>query len=820
MWQDIKYGLRMLGKAPGFTAVAVVTLALGIGANTAIFSAVNGILLKRLPYAEPSQLVDLDAVKEFPGGLEGSTGFSADIWARMRPQIPSIAEMALWDRAVYTMTGEAAPEGVSAALVDSEFFPLLGVKPLMGRLILPGDAQPGAKRVAVISYALWRAHWGGSNAILNQTITLDDKAYTIVGVMPEGFDYPISTVQSDEGVWLPLIPVPGQKGIEADVYPIVRLKRGISLQAVNAQLKTVRPQILATTLDKELGGEWSGTYLRAYPLEKHFSDLNRALLILLGAVGFVLLIACVNVSALLLSRGWARSREVAIREALGASRVRIVRQFMTESVLLALAGGALGLLFSVWGVHVLRVVTPKNLPEHGHFDLNANILWFTIAVSLLTGILFGLAPAMQASSRRAGAAIRDGFESLAGTSARRSRRLRSVLVMVEVALAVILVIGATLVARSFEKLTSVKLGFRTDHILTMNANFSKSVCDAANEKKLEGCKAAVVDVLQRIREIPGVEDATVTTSTPLMPYELITDLKIEGRAHGVSLNSGEMVTERDVSTGYFQTLGIPLLSGRDFTDADTASSQRIAIVDETFAKKYLDGNALGRRISRSEDKKGNPVWMQIVGVAASVHDKDAESPLSGEIYMPYAQVSYGMRPSFVARTSENPAVMIPALRRAVWSMDKEAPITDVLTMDQVVSGSMADHRFQTMLLGSFGALGLILAMVGIYGVISYGVTQRTREIGVRMALGAQPEDVLRMVIREGMLLAGAGIAAGICGALALTRFLQSLLFEIKPTDPTTFAGVAVLLVMVALAACWIPARRAMRVEPMEALRYE
>lgn len=816
--QDLGYGLRMLRKSPGFTVVAVLTLALGIGANTAIFSAVNGILLKPLPYSDSSQLVDLMGVKRFPGRVEGTINFSPAVWQRVRAQTPAIAQMALWSRGEYTITGDSAPEFVSAAQVSSDFFPLLGVRPLAGRPILPGDTQPAAKPVAVVSYALWRSRWGGYSSALNRTVTLDGKAYTIVGVMPPGFTYPISTVQNGgEGVWLPLVLSPGQK--DEGAYPVARLKKGVSLAAANAQLKTVSSRMSA-----DFSGWMAGGELRARALQKNFSDLDNALLILFGAVGFVLLIACFNVSGLLLARGWARHREVAIREALGASRVRIVRQFLTESILLALAGGAVGLLFSLWGVHVLRAITPTNLPEHGHFELNANVLWFTLAISLLTGVLFGLAPAVQASPWRAGAAIRDGFGSLARSSSRRPRRLRSALVVVEIALAVVLIIGATLVARSFEKLTSVKLGFRTDHIVTLKAKFDKPICDRRNPKSFAGCQAAILDVLDHMRRISGVQSAAATSTIPLDGrWSLVVDLKIEGQARGFSLDSGAVIATRVVSPDYFQTLGISLLSGREFTDGDTTASERVAVVDEVFASKYLGDRALGRRISSGGSESDIPKWMEVVGVVASAHDTDLQQAPSGEIYFPFAQADYLYLLSytnFIVRTAADPTVMTPLLRQAIWSENENTPITDVETMDQIVSSSVAEPRFQALLLGSFGALGMLLAMVGIYGVISYGVTQRTREIGVRIALGARPGNVLRMVIREGMLLAGAGVIAGIAGALALGRVLQSLLFEIKPTDPTTFVGVAVALALVAMAACYIPARRAMKIEPMEALRHE
>ena len=815
--QDIRYGLRMLAKAPGFAAIAIITLALGIGANTAIFSAVNGILLKPLPYADPSQLVDVMGVKNFSGGIRGSMNFPADTWQKVRAQTPDIAEMAFWSRGDFTLTGEAAPQLVDGARVTGDFFPLMGVKPLAGRPILTGDTQPGAKPVAVVSYAFCRARWPDPGTALHQTIILDNLGYAVVGVMPPGFNYPIQTetVENDgAGVWLPLILSPGQKDSDnPDGYPVARLKEGVSLEVVNAQLKTV-----SARMSGMFKGWMSGGEFRARLLKKNFGGLDKALLILLGAVGFVLLIACVNISGLLLARGWGRQREIAIREALGASRFRIIRQFLTESILLALAGGIFGLLFSYWGVRALRAITPVDLPEHGHFELNANILWFTLAISLFSGILFGLAPALQASGR-VGAAIRDGFGSLTRSSS-RTRRLRGALVVFEIALAVVLVIGATLVARSFQKLTNLNLGFRTDHIITMNANFSKSVCDSDDSKTLKGCKAAVAEALLRARRVSGVEQAAMVSSVPLEQWGILTTLRIEGQPQEISLSAGAVIGTRAVSPKYFQAFGISQLGGRGFSDVDTATSQRVAIVDETFAKTYLGGSALGRRISDDQDEKHNPIWMQIVGVVATAHDNFLEREPAGEIYMPFAQISRFQEANLVARTGANPAAMIPALRQAIWSVDKNAPITDVYTMDQIVSDSVAEPRYQAVLLGSFGALGLILAMVGIYGVISYSVTQRTREIGVRMALGAQPESVLRMVLREGMFLAAAGIAVGIGGALALGRVLQSLLFEIKPTDSATFVGVAVALTLVALAACYIPARRAMRVDPMVALRYE
>lgn len=819
LFQDLRFGLRLLRKSPGFTAAAVLTLALGIGANIAIFSAVNGILLKPLPYADASRLVSLRGFKLFPGGVMGMIDLSPDVWNKVREQTKAIEQIAVYRRGEYTITGEATPELISAAQVSSDFFPLMGVKPLEGRPILASDTQPGAKPVAVVSYALWSERWGGDNSGLGRSITLNNELYEVIGVMPPEFTYPISTVENGrKGVWLPLIVQPSQaSGGTWAVNAVARLMKGVTIEAVNAQLKTVSARLSA-----DFTGEGKGGYFDARSLKPMFDDLDNTLLVLLGAVGFVLLIACVNVGVLLLSRGWSRHREVAIREVLGASRIRIARQFLTESVLLALAGGALGLLFSFWGVHVLRVITPTDAPEHGQFRLDVNILWFTLAVALLTGILFGLAPALQASARRIGAALEEGLgASMGGTSARRPRRLRSTLVVIETALAMTLVIGAALVARSLEKLTSVKLGFRTDHIMTMHANFSKSVCDTQKPERLAGCTAAVSDVVQRMRDIPGVQSAAVASSVPLMPWSAVFSLKIEGQAQEISLDSGALVAERVVSADYFRALGIRLLSGRNFMDADINGAPRVAIVDETFAHTYLGDQPLGQRISTLQDKEnGHTQWMQIVGVASDAHDISLDQEPGPEIYIPFGQTTYFSGANFIAHTAVGPVAIASALRRAIWSVDKDAPISDLLTMDQLVAQSVAEPRYQAILLGSFGALGLILAMVGIYGVISYAMSQRTREFGVRLALGARPRNILAMVIGEGMLLVVAGIAVGVGGALALGRVLGSLLFEVKPTDPATFVGVAVALALVGLAACYVPARRAMKVDPMIALRHE
>jgi putative ABC transport system permease protein len=814
-FQDVRFGARMLRKSPGFTTVAVLTLGLGIGANTAIFSALNGMWLRRLPYADASRLVAIVGYKRFSDGMRGEITFSPDIWREVRAQTPAIQGLALYgNQQTFTLTGEAVPEAIGGVKVSGDFFPLLGTRPLLGRPIVSTDTRSGARAVVVLNYALWHSSFGANPKVIGRTATLDGEPYRIIGVMPGGFILPL---YKSKEVWLPYIPAVTPKANEQSggLAVVARLKTGVTIERANTELKTV-----SSRLTKYFKGFMKGGYFLATPLKTRFGDLDTALLILLGAVGFVLLIACVNVSGLSLGRGWARQREVAVRQALGASRMRIVRQFLTESVLLALCGGALGLLLSVWGVHILRAITPPDAPEHGHFQLDLNVLWFTLAASLFTGILFGLAPALQASAREAGATIKENLGGLtAGFSRPRTKYLQDALAAIEVALAVTLVIGATLALRSFKNLMSVDLGFRTDHILGITPLFSKAICDP--DKIAASCELALDSALHEIRTAPGVQSAAFTSTFPLADWQIATTVRVQGRTHEISLGSGTIIEKRAVSSGYFRTMGIPLLSGRGFDATDTANGPAVAIVDEAFARAYLGDAPLGRRISDSNDKKGLPEWIEVVGIVGNARDfiNPKRTPYP-EIYIPFTQAMTFSSTTYLARTTADPMAVAPGIKRAIWAVDKRAPITDVATMDQVVQEVTAQPRFQTTLLGAFAGLGLLMAAIGIYGVISYAVALRTHEIGVRMALGAQRADVLRIVIGEGAVLAGIGIAAGIAGALALTRFLRGLLFGISPTDPATFAGVALALLLLALLACYVPARRAMRVDPMVALRHE
>jgi len=847
--QDTRFALRMLRKSPGFTAVAVLTLALGIGANTAIFSAVNGILLEPLLYAESSRLVTVDLLSIL------------DIRA-IQKQSTAFERTAIYQGNYTLILGGGVPVKASSSYVSDDFFPLLGVEPLLGRPILPEDTQRGHALVAVLSYHLWMDQFGGDSRIVGRGISVDHKPYTVIGVMPKGFDLGTHWAGGSSGLWMPFVYSPSDPvNLGRFSSFVARLKKGVTLGQAKAQLRAISTR-LAAEYPKEhpqdlKGYGWivtAGVNGRIDP------RVQIGLLILLDAVGFVLLMACVNVASLLVARSWTRQKELAIRRALGATRLRIVRQLLSETLLLALAGGALGLFFSLWGIRLLRVIAPPYTPRVDHIRLDGNVLWFTMGMSLLAAVLVGLVPALHASSRRMGGTLKGGLgSSFAGVTTRRSHRLRSALVVLEVALAVIVVAGGALMARGFYKLTRVDTGVRADHVVTMSVQLPDLACNdkgGAKDRQLGGKKAsertrkrkrhadsnaeqstatdecaalATKNVLDGIRSLPGVQRAALSESGPLQggadtPAEHYpgeppgVGLYIEGR-QGNQLTAGG-IWGRDVTPSFFGTLGIRLLKGRDFGPGDLRNSPPVVIVSQGFARKYIPGNPLGKRFSISEDKDGHHQWMEIVGVVNDVRDHAVKEFFPGRAvyYTPFWLANNQWE--IIVRTSANPMAIVPAIERVVRSVDKDAPITNIETVDQIIAISSAEPRFQTALLGSFGVLGLLLAIIGIYGVISYSVVQRTHEIGVRMALGAQRGDVLRMIIREGMLLTAVGLAVGVAGALALTRVLRSLLFEIKPTDPTTFIGVALLLMLVALFACYLPARRAMRVDPMVALRYE
>jgi len=824
--QDTRFALRMLRKNPGFTAVAVLTLALGIGANTAIFSAVNGILIEPLPYAGSSRLVTIGAQRKVSGyELQGSSFYIQSISPVEAEEIRTKTS-AFETLSIYTgghvdrIRTSVMPDLVGNVSVSADFFPMLGVQPLLGRVILPADEQPGS-RVAVISYRLWQEDFGGDQNILSRWMLIADERYRVIGVMPREFAFGLS----GKGLWMPLaLDDPGLAKLVLDPtfksFSLVgRLKKGIRIEQANSQLATISEH-LAEKYPK------ADKNIRLVALSvkgQIISPIRSALLILLAAVGFVLLIACVNLSALLVARAWTRQTEIGVRKALGATQFRIVRQLLTESLLLASIGGTFGLLFAIWGLRFLQAIAPPRTPRLDRLTIDANVLWFVFGISLLAAILFGIAPAVQSAARSMGAALPGGMGSaFAPGTTRRMHLLRNALIISEVALALVLVLAAGLMVRSFERLVHVDTGLHTDHVLTMDVIFSDAVCSVKTPEK---CLLAYTQVLDRLRSVSGVRQAATSLGFALLGGNyamghLYVDGSPDDQLPAHANVAGSSIAYHSITPGYFEIFGIRFLQGRNFDSGDLASSPRVAIVNQQFARLFLTGDPIGQRIAFTKDKIGNPEWMQIVGEVADDRDFALKVEPAPMFYTPSAQDMFVGTGNFLVRTEADPIALKAVLEKQIWSVDKDAPILEVRTMDQNISDSVAQPRFQSFLLAFFGLLALLLAMVGIYGVMSYAVAQRTHEIGVRMALGARQSDVMWLVVGEGARLAFAGVAFGLAASWALTRFLRSLLFEITPTDAPTFAGVSILLILVALLASYFPARRAMRVDPVTAIRCE
>ncbi len=826
VWQDLRYSLRQLRRNPGFTVVAVLTLALGIGANTAIFGATYSILLKPLTYKDSNRLVEIGAVP--PGqavGAEPATELNSFPIAQMKTQSQIFDTVTAFELGSYRLTGYGPPELVLAGLVSDNYFTTLGVRPFLGRTILPSDIQGNSGHVIVLGYAFWQKQFGGDTRIIGKQLQLADLfrnvgggatlAYTVIGIAPRSFSSPVfSSYGQDCDAWLPSVsPFQDTGFFGGDIISIARLKSGVTLQKANVALRS-----LSEVLGEQYPDAAKGWTLHAQGLKDAILGTGKyrlELLVLLGAVGFLLLIACVNVSSLLLARTWGRLHEIAVREALGATRRRVVRQLLTETLLLFLFGCGFGLLLARWGVSVLRAYAPQNTPRIDELGLHATVLLYAVGISVAAGIAFGLAPAFQASRRNLYAKLNAASTGPVHVSGARRDFYRRALISIEVSLVVVLLIASGLMLRSFAKILAVPLGLRTDHILAMQLQLDPGTC---NEGPL--CDSAKDQIVARIRALPGVEDATLMNYPPLETFGILDGVYLEPPSASTVGHPVPGPTSKAMSVGvsYFRLVGIPLLRGREFTAADWRSPREVAIVNQTFAKKFLDGNPIGKRLWDGVDKKKRNRWIYIVG---EVKDSRDSSPLLApqpEVYRPY-ETSFNSA-SVLVRSAMPLQSLVPAIREQVSKISRYAIVSDVKTMNQIASKAIAQPRFRAVLLAAFGALALVLTIIGIYGVIAYSVSRRTHEIGVRMALGAQPVDVLWMVIREGVLLVAVGILAGIGGAVALTRFFGSLLFEIQPTDPMTFAGVTVLIILVALLACYLPARRAMRVDPMVALRHE
>jgi putative ABC transport system permease protein len=806
LWQDLRYGLRMLVKNPGFTIVAVLALALGIGANSAIFSVVNTVLLRPLPYKDPERLVMVweDATKH---GYPRDTPAAAN-YIDWRDQNQVFEGMAALADLSFNLTGIGEPERIDGRRVSANLFSLLGVEPQLGRAFSPEEDQPGASRVVIMSHGLWQRRFGSDINITGKPLTLNGESFTVVGVMPPQFDFPSREVD----LWVPIAFSSQEAANRGRHYlqVIARTKPGVTLQQAQAEMNTI-----AARLQQQYPNSNTDLGATVTPLHEHIAgEIKPALLVLLGAVGFVLLIACANVANLLLARAAGRQKEIAIRIALGASRLRLVRQFLTESILLAGLGGIVGLLLSVWGVSLLKAFIPQNISQAKAITIDARVLIFTLLVSVLTGLIFGLAPATQASNFNLNETLKEGGRDSAAGS--RGNRIRGLLVIAEVAVALILLIGAGLLINSFLRLRSVDPGFRTDKLLTMQVVLPRL-------KYPDHARRSVfyTELLRRVEALPGVKSAAITTNLPLYRQGNSIGISIEGRpapAPGQEL----IVTTRVVSSNYFSTMGIPFLQGRQINEQDRVDSPAVAVISETMARRFWPGeDPLGKRITPGSSDSADPDdWLTIIGVVKDVRQFELTADPKPQMYLSYEQAGFFEPRDLVVSTDVEPLSLAATVRRTVWEIDKDQPVSNIRTMEDILSESVARQRFSMLLLGIFATLALFLAAVGIYGVMSYSVAQRTREIGLRMALGAQRSDVLKLVVGGGLKLVLIGVGIGLAAAFILTRVMSSLLFGVSTTDPVTFITISLVLISVALLASFIPARRATKVDPMIALRYE
>jgi putative ABC transport system permease protein len=826
LWHDLRYGVRVLFKNPGFTAVAIITLALGVGANTAIFSVVDAVLLRPLPYPDADRLVLLSAGP--PGPLVSSALPDYREWRDRNHVFEGLGGFYYGD---FNLSGQDQDsERVQGAYVTTNFFSVLGVAPAMGRGFLPEEDQFARHRVALLSYGLWQRRYAADPEIVGHQINLGGEAHTVVGVMPRDMPFLDNTPRVE--LWRP-ISFPSGDNMDSRnnhfVVLIGRLKHGVGIEQARADVSAIAAHIRA-----EFPGN-DGLDGSVAPLgEQLVGNVRNGLLVLLGAVGFVLLVACVNVANLLLARAASREKELAIRASLGASRSRLIRQLMLESVPLGLIGGAAGLILATWGIDLLGSALPATLPRYNAIGINGNVLLFTLGVSLLTITIFGLLPAFQAAKTDVRDALTDGSRSV--TSGRRKSRLRSMLVTAELALALVLLIGAGLMARSFVNLRNVDPGFSAQNVLTMRIPLPEAkypipgTVDSPPPPALRFSE----QLLQRARAVPGVESAGVSTMLPLGAGSGWGKFfSIEGRPIPASLDQVPLVRFVMISDDYLRAMGIPVRKGRAFNERDTASSQQVAIINETIARRFFPAeDPLGKTIWMGPPESLLPpeartpenrfVWRTIVGVVADVKGPSLDKEAKAEVLAPLSQYNregWTNTLMLALRTTDTQG-SLAAIRQEVRDLDPEQPITSIATMEERLGLALSGPRFSALLLGLFGLMGLVLAAVGIFGVMSYVVTQRTHEIGIRIALGATRRDVLGLVVGQGIRLTIVGLGIGLAASVALTRLMTTLLFGVSATDPITFALISVLLATVALLACYLPARRATKLDPMIALRYE
>ncbi|HEV2114699.1 MAG TPA: ABC transporter permease [Terriglobales bacterium] len=805
--QDIRYGLRMLRKSPGFTAVAMVTLALGIGANTAIFSVVKCVLLKPLPFSNPDRLVNLWESNPHNPGDEIMPVPPAD-FRDWQDRTHSFAEIGASYDVQKSLTGAGAPEALVGYAFSSNVFHVLGVTPLLGRTFTTEEDRPGAERVVVLAYSLWQRKFGGDPAIAGKRVLLDGESYAVLGVMRPGFDYP-----GNVEFWVPIALQP--EGMADRKLPflrlVARLKPGVTVQRADADLKNV-----ASQLQREYPQTNSTRSAKVDAIRKlYVGDIQPALLALLGAVGFVLLIACANLASLLLARGASRRKEFAVRSALGASRSRLGRQVLSESLLLSLGGGLLGLLLAAGSRGTLLQLFPNdianlNIPRLESIPLDGGVIGFAILLSLFTGALFGVLPALHTSAGNVYETLKEGGRS--GATGGRERT-RSVLVIAEMALSLVLLAGAGLMMKTFLRLGAASLGFNPDHVLTAQVLLPDS-----KYPKLEDHARFLNETLQRIEALPGVKSAGAVGFLPLSGFWGDTNFTVQGEP--APPQGGTPSADFNVvSPSYFRTMQVPLLAGRGLQASDTGNAPPVAVINQTMARRFWPNqNPVGQHINPDPARFQKRSW-EIVGVVGDIKHFGVAEPTHPTIYRPFAQENFPLL-AFTIRTQVPPMSLAEQVRQAIWSVDRDQPISKIITMDEAAAESVTLRRISMILLASFAALAVFLAVIGLYGVMAYLVAQRTHEIGVRMALGARPRNISQLVLRQGLRLAAIGIVLGIAAGLGLTRVLGSLLFGVRPQDPPTFVAVAALLAGVALVASYVPARRAMKVDPMVALRYE
>lgn len=808
---DLRYAVRMLIRKPGFTAIAVITLALGIGANTAIFSVVYAVLLRPLPYEDSERLV-LVWTRLEKVGLEQCWVSEPEV-LDFREQSQLFESFGVISSTSFILTGGSEPEQVNGAQISTNFFSVLRAKIKAGRDFSPDEEIPGAPPVAILSHSFWQSHFGSEQSVLGSTVYLSGKPATVVGILPPNFALmvpPEALVPANVDVWIPYAEDYAKKNRDSHGLTVIaRMKPGVTIAQAQEEMNGIASR-LYTQYYTETGFEVKVVSLHGDIVKK----MRPALLVLLAAVGFVLLIACANVANLLLGRAAAREKELAIRAAVGAGRIRLLRQLLTESVLLALLGGTAGVMLAAWGVDALLALSPADLPRIDEVKIDARVLAFTFAIAALTGVIFGLIPALKASRIDLAKSLKEGSRSVAGGG---SHRLRRLIVVAEIALSLVLLVGAGLLMRSFVKLMRVDPGFDSHNVLTMKMQVPRS-------KYEDGPAVAnfYQQLIEKVQTLPGVESASAISHLPLSGDYWGGTLTFEGVTQNAERGNQASfeVDQRVITPGYFETMKTPLLEGRSFTSQDVSGKPFVAVVDETLAHRlWPDVSPIGRRFTFGRFPAKPQIWVEIVGVVRHIRHHRLDADVREQVYYPHAMRSFsGM--TLAIRTTVDPSSLIGAVRDAVRSIDRDQPVYRIRTMDELVARALAPARFTLLLLLIFAGVAAVLAVVGIYGVISHAVTERTHEIGVRMALGAGAADVFKLVVGQGLILTLAGVAIGVGASFAVTRVMTGLLYEVAATDAMTFAAVPLLLTGVALVASFVPARRAMKVDPMTALRNE